>query len=538
MRWRITTLLFLFVACYAFLAFNIYDLQFHKGEYYITRAESRAKLAKAEGPIRGNIYFSDRESKALVALNKEEVVVYAVPTEIQENGGDEMIRQYARVLSPLIKKEEVQIGRLLSKQNDQYEILVEKIDQRIVEQIDQLQLKGIYAEKKLFRFYPFDALAAQIIGFVAGGEKNELVGKYGIELQFNKKLEGTEKKTGDEITLTIDRTVQSYAEELLERVVTEHKAQGGTIIVEEANSGKIVALTNYPNFNPNSYSQFELKTFINPAVQMVYEPGSVMKPITMAAGIESKKITPETTFVDAGSITLNKKKIENWDGKANGKQTMRSVLELSINTGAVFAEQKTGHDIFYNYLTKFGFAEQTGIALPGEVRGNISNLKNGKEIDFATASFGQGIAVTPIEMINAFAAFANGGKLMQPIIVEGEKSKVIRQAINQKTAETITDMLVGVVKRNKVADITKYTVAGKTGTAYIPNFVKGGYTEDVVNNFVGFAPAQAKSGPKYVVLIKIDKPAGSPVAAVTVGPAFRDLMQFVLNYYNIPPDAL
>ncbi len=239
-----------------------------------------------------------------------------------------------------------------------------------------------------------------------------------------------------------------------------------------------------------------------------------------------------------GSVTLNKKTIQNWDQKANGKQTMRSVLELSINTGAVFAEQKTGHDIFYNFLLKFGFAEPTKISLPGEVRGNTNNLKKGKDIDFATASFGQGVAVTPIELINAVAAIANGGKLMQPLILVGEKPKVVRQVISEKTADTITNMMMGVVKKNKVADIQNYTVAGKTGTAYIPDFVKGGYTDQVIDSFIGFAPASTKQGPKYVILVKLDKPEGSPVATITVGPAFHELMQFVLNYYHIAPDAL
>lgn len=539
MRWRITTLFVGFVALYALLVFHVYDIQFNQGALYLSKAETREKLADPSGPIRGNIYITDKEkSKIQAALNKEYLTIYAVPKEIQGlRDSEQIIKEHAEALSPLVGKRAEEIEKLLSKKNDEYEALKTKVDQQIVEQVMGLRLEGIYTKRELGRFYPFESLAAQIMGFVSG-ENEEAAGKYGAELQWNKKLKGTEAKEGESVELTIDRNIQAHTEDLLARLVNDHRAQGGTIIVQEAYSGTVVALANYPTFDPNEYSNYEIKNFINPGVQMIFEPGSVMKVITMAAGIESKKITPETTFVDTGSITLNTKKIENWDGKANGKQTMRGVLELSINTGAVFAEQKIGHDVFYNFLTKFGFSEPTGISLPGEVRGSIGNLKKGKDIDFATASFGQGVAVTPIELVSAVGAIANGGNLMRPRILMEEKQKTIRRVISEKTSHTVSGMMASVVKRNKIPDIPKYTVAGKTGTAYIPDFVKGGYTEEVINSFVGFAPATTQKGPKYVILLKLDKPEGSPLAASTVGPAFKDLMQFVLNYYNIPPDAL
>jgi cell division protein FtsI/penicillin-binding protein 2 len=214
---------------------------------------------------------------------------------------------------------------------------------------------------------------------------------------------------------------------------------------------------------------------------------------------------------------------------------MTGVIENSLNVGAAFAERLIGNDLFYNYLIKFGFNDLTGIKLPGEVPSNISKLKtSSKAVDFATASFGQGIAVTPIAMINAFSAIANGGQLMRPIILASDKPQVIRQVISKDAAEKAVKMMVSAVDVNVLARIPGYYVAGKTGTAQIP--AKGGYLyNQFINTYIGFAPAY---NPKFVILIKLDKAAGGLLAGATVVPAFKDLADFLLNYYNIPPDYI
>ena len=202
----------------------------------------------------------------------------------------------------------------------------------------------------------------------------------------------------------------------------------------------------------------------------------------------------------------------------------------------VFAEKKIGHDIFYDYLVKFGLKEETGIDLPGEVAGSLRPLeKNVRDINFATASFGQGISVTPIQVLTAISSMANGGVMMRPYVIEGTKPQPIRRVVTNETAETVKGIMVSAVRKAQVAQIPNYRIAGKTGTAQIPNFSQGGYTDDVINTYVGFAPA---SNPKFIALIKIDKPSGAPVAGLTVVPAFRELAHFILNYYNIPPDDL
>jgi len=543
MQWRIKSLFFLFGILYLFLIFNIYNLQIEKRAYFLTKAETQERAGGVFTAPRGNIYFVDKNNNLIpAALNKEYPMIYAVPKEVQTDAG--LTQTYAEKLSPILGIPVEDLTKKLSKPNDLYELLVEKASPEQIDKIKSLNLKGIYIKNHLLRFYPFGDLASHILGFVSPVDEREK-GVYGLELSFNDVLSGKpgqikdgkiiEPEPGRDLVLTIDRNIQAQAEEILKKLIDEYQATGGSVIVQEPQTGKILAMGNFPNFDPNNYSKFEISTFLNPTVQLVYEPGSVFKLITMAAGIDSGKITPETTYIDTGSVTLNGKTIKNWDLKAHGLQTMTGVIEQSINTGAVFAQRKTGSDIFYNYLIKFGFNELTGIALPGEVKGNISNLKNGRDIDFATASFGQGVAVTPIELISAISAIANGGVLMKPIILADEKPQVVRRVISIETAKQVTQMMVSAVEKNKIAVIPNYSVAGKTGTAFVPKFGGKGYTEEVINTYVGFAPA---FNPKFVILIKLNKPKGSPLAGQTVVPAFRELTQFILNYYNIAPDKM
>ncbi|MBI5079302.1 penicillin-binding protein 2 [Candidatus Wolfebacteria bacterium] len=553
MRWRIIFLIVVFLLPYPILIFRIYNLQLAEGNYYLTRAASQRKASGVLEAERGNIYFNDKNNnRILAALDKEYAVIYAVPKEIHEgikNGDTEsFLKETSEKLSLIVKAPAEEIEKKIGKKNDLYELLTQKADVETVNNIKNLNLKGVYVDYRPFRFYPFEKLASHLLGFVTATDE-EMVGRYGVESAFNKILAGEsgrlenndliKPKNGENIILTIDRNIQAEAEEILTGLVKKYEAKGGTVIVEEPASGKILAMASYPDFDPNNYSEYEIKNFLNPAVQAIYEPGSVFKVITMAAGIDSGKITPETPYTDYGSVTLNSKTIRNWDLKAHGVQTMTGVIEQSINTGAIFAQQKMGPDIFYNYLVKFGFNELTSMGLPGEVRGNINNLKKGKEIDFATASFGQGVAVTPISLINAVSAIANGGVLMKPFILADEQPQEIRRVISAETAEKVTKMMVSAVEKNVVAVIPSYSVAGKTGTAFIPDFGGKGYSDKVINTYVGFAPANNKiSSSKFIVLIKLDEPVGSPLAGQTVVPAFQKLTAFILNYYNIPPDMI
>ena len=439
------------------------------------------------------------------------------------------IDEASQLLAPIVKISPDKLKTLLAKPNDEYELLLHKADPEQVRQIRELGLKGIYIDNQTFRFYPFATLASQVLGFVSPSEESdELKGRYGIEAHYNDFLRK------DDLELTIDRDIQSQAEKVLKSLSEKYSVAAGTVIVQDPKTGKILAMGNYPNFDPNEYSKYPLQSFMNSAVQSVYEPGSVFKVITMAAGIDSGKITPKMKFYDSGSLTLNGKTVKNWDLKAHGTVTMTEVIEQSINTGAAFAEKQTGHDIFYNYLLKFGFDGITGIELPGEISGKLRNLKSSfRDINFATAAFGQGVSVTPIQLINAISAIANGGTLMKPYILADESPEIIEEVISEETSKQVAEMMISAVDKAEIAKIPGYSIAGKTGTAQIPDFKKGGYSGEFIHSYVGFGPV---SDPKFTILIKIDKPKGGTLAGATVVPAFKELAQFILNYYNIQAD--
>lgn len=521
------------------LIFNFYNLQIKKGEYYSIKAATQHQLLGDLNARRGNIYFSDKNNNRIpAALNKNYQVIFAVPKEIED------AEEAAGILSDMLGLDRDDLLASFSKPNDLYELLLRKATPDQIKSVRDSNISGIYIDDEDYRFYPFSELASQLLGFVGAGSEGRDSGKYGIESFYEHVLKGEPGEMqgdkikkgvpGEDVYLTIDRNIQARAEEILKSVVENYKADSGTVIVEEPATGKILAIGNYPNFDPNSFSEYPLGVFSNPALQSLYEPGSIMKILTVASGLDAGKITPETKYYDTGSLTLNGKTIKNWDLKAHGYVTIREVIEQSINTGAAFAEAKLGHDNFYNYLVKFGLKEETGIDLPGEVVGNLRNLeKSFREINFATASFGQGVSVTPIALANAFSAIANGGMLMRPYVSADSKPESLRRVISYEAAEAITKIMISAVDKAEVAHIPKYYVAGKTGTAQIPDFKKGGYTDNVVNTYAGYAPAY---DPRFVILIKIENPEGAPLAGTTVVPAFRELAQFILNYYNVPPD--
>ncbi|OGM92695.1 hypothetical protein A2372_00665 [Candidatus Wolfebacteria bacterium RIFOXYB1_FULL_54_12] len=525
---------------------QLYNLQLNKNAFYERKAEAQQIASGVLNANRGTVYMIDKNgNRTPVILNKEFNVIYAVPKEVSDPD------VVALNISKVLDLSEPEVKKQLAKNNDLYEVLKVKASQEEVDAVKKLAIRGIYIKKEIGRFYPLGSLASHVLGYVSPVDEEEKKetgyaekGRYGIEKQFNDELAGIRgtikgdhieaSRDGRDITLTIDRNIQAQGEEILKKLVEDWHAESGTVIVQEPQTGKILAMGNYPTFDPNNYWDAEMKTFINQAVQSVYEPGSVMKPITMSAGIDSGKITPDTAYNDTGSVTLNKRTIKNWDLKAYGRTTMTGVIEHSLNVGTVFAQRTMGNEIFKNYfIDRFAFGEPTGIALPGERNGDLTAIREGKDVNYATAAFGQGIAITPLKMLSAISAVANHGMLMKPIITADEQPQEVRRVISADAARQVAEMMVSAVYVNKLAEIQNYQVAGKTGTAYVPNFGGRGYSDDVVNTYEGFAPAY---DPKFVILIKLERPKGAPLAGQTVVPAFRELAQFILNYYNIAPD--
>ena len=553
---------------------RLFSLQILQYDYYSDLAQGQHGIYKKLFPQRGEIFIQDlsenrrNEQKNYypLAINREFYQVYIIPKNIAEEEKEDLSDR----LSQLLDLEKETILQRMNKADDPYEPIKHKVSRQIAQEIESWQIGGLKTAPETWRYYPNNSLACHLTGFVGvkGGEK---VGQYGLESYYEDSLRGQagflsgQKDTsgywipsfkqelkpaqnGSRLILTIDQNIQFKAEKELKQSIEKWQAQGGTIIVMEPASGAVLAMANWPNFDPNEYNQVEdIDVFLNPSIQKVYEPGSVFKPITLAAGLDSGQITPETTYQDKGQVRIKGSVISNVDGKIYGRQTMTQVLEKSINTGAVFVQQKIGQDIFRDYIQRFNVGQPTGIDLPGEVGGDISNLftGSGREINLANISFGQGITVTPLGLITALAAIANQGKLMRPFVVaktirpDGQEIRrepqVVKEVISPQTAEELTKMLVSVVENGygRPARVSGYNVAGKTGTAQVPDLEKGGYFEEkTIHTFVGFAPAFE---PKFIILIKLDNPQGIRFAANSVSPVFKKIAEYLFNYFEIPP---
>lgn len=530
------------MAFFGILGAYLYSVQIDNKANYVAKAQAQGEAMGYFEPSRGIIYASDKNGVFTpIVLNQEFETVYAVPIEIADP------QDAAAKLAPITGKDIKSLVASLSVPKSQYALLIEKATDDQVQQIKDLNLKGIYLRPKIYRSYPFGTMAAQVLGFISPGDDGQLAGRYGLELEFNKELSGSgggiqggtiqDVQNGQDIYLTLDRNIQNEAELLISALNKQWSADGATLIVQEPSTGKVLAMATVPTFDPNDYKDYNLQDFLNPAVQLPYEPGSVMKVITMSAGIDAGKITPDTTYVDTGKTKIDNWTIQNWDYTTHGpygKITMTNVIEHSLNLGAIFAEKTMGNAIFTNYLSKFGFGQKTNIQLPGELKGNLLNLTNGSLSNYATASFGQGITATPIQLINAFSAIANGGVLMRPLILADEKPEVIRRVVSPDTAQKVTQMMVSAVDVNIVAAVSQYNIAGKTGTAYTTEYNVKGYNKSAVDNsYIGFGPA---SNPKFTILVQLNHPQNAPLAGDTVVPVFRTMAEFLINYYNIAPD--
>ncbi len=563
-NWRIYCLIFfIFFTAFCILA-KLFVLQVNRHSTYLELAENQHKSTTKLLAKRGEVFLQDENQLYPIAVNQELQMAYAVPKEIENvNEASEKLSDILGLDKDFIK------DKLSSDPNDMFEILKHKLSDDEVRKIQEAKIAGVYFLGESFRYYPAKELAAQVIGFV-GSDGEQQRGMYGLEAYWEKKLCGEsgslsqesdsrgrwipmserklqEKKDGPDLILTINHTVQFEVEKILKEAVEGFRADSGTIIVMDPKTGKILAMANQPSFNPNEFSKTEdISRFVNSAVSQPYESGSVFKAFTVATGIDSGKINPDTTYTDTGVVKEAGYSIHNSDMKANGVQTMTQVLEKSLNTGVIYIEKLVGNKKFADYIQRFGFGEKSGIELPGEVPGNIKNLNNPKiTINFFTASFGQGISVTPLQLISGYAVFANKGVLMKPQIVdrlrysdgheEEIKPEEVRQVISESTAEQISKMLRSVVVEGhgKRADVPGYLVGGKTGTAQIAKSGSKGYEEGMnIGSFAGYAPID---DPKFVVLVKIVNPRDVQWAESSAAPAFGQVMKFLLKYYKVSP---
>lgn len=523
-------------------------------------------------PERGAVYMQNSTSGALLplAMNKDTYLVFADTREITSDEEAEDVAQQLAELFGYDEEKKFSVFLAVNKRNDPYEPIEQEVEEEVAEKIRELHLPGIGLVRRQRRYYPEGDLASHVIGFVGKNEDGSPIGRYGVEGYWNEDLAGRpgffegirsakgthiplagklfeEAEDGADLVLTIDRTVQHQACTMLAAAAKTYEAQSASLVMMKPQTGAILAMCNVPAFDPNVYNQVgDISVYNNHSIFTPYEPGSIFKPITMAAAIDQEVLTPNSVYHDVGRIDANcTKDIQNADLKVYGDQSMTGVLENSINTGMVYVAQQLGKERFTTYLEQFGFGVKQGIPLDTEASGTIDSLyeKKGDAIDCyaATASFGQGITVTPLQMVTAFSAIANGGTLMKPYVVkevlradgriERTQPEELRRVLSTRAASLVSGMMVSVVDSGHAggAGVPGYYVAGKTGTAQIAG--RGGYTQDTNHSFIGFAPVDE---PAFVMIVKFEKPKVR-FSASTAAPTFGKIANFALNYYGVQP---
>jgi len=574
----------------ALILARIFYLQIVRHDYYLNLGLNQRSIVRDVQAERGRIFAlaspENPEDLYPLAINKVYYEVSVDPSKITRPQNVTDI--FAQVLE-LDEAGQQEVLDKIKKEDRFYELIVKELPQDKVDELSRLfeelrfdinknktkkeQIKdlselGVNFVKHILRLYPDKEVGAHILGFLGYGDDGiKRAGKYGLESYFENDLagfggrvigekdqagrllnknDGIAAENGADLVLTIDRNIQYSACKSLEKAVAQYNAQSGTVIIMETKTGAIRAMCNYPSFDPNEYNKVtDANVYNNSAVYEAYEPGSVMKVIAMSMAIDQDKVTPDTIYEDKGEVKFaGGQVVRNSDLKAHGLVDMKEVLSSSLNTGIIFATSEINNKIFEEYMKNFGFGQETEIMTEQEAQGNISLLAKKGDIYKATASYGQGITVTPLQMVSAVNAIANQGELLQPYIVKeidyinGDKKEfspnIIRRVIDKSTAVQISAMMVHTVDvgHSKKAGVEGYYVAAKTGTAQVSN-PNGGYygAGKTIHTVVGFAPNE---DPKFTMITKLNYPTAA-FAESTAAPLFGEIAKFLLEYYQIAP---
>ncbi len=501
----------------------------------------------------------------LLALNNYDFSIEAAPNMIP----DRQTREVAEKLAPVLGYTQEKLFNILDG-NALYAQVARHVPREVGKAVIALGIKGIFVRPIAVRVYPEGELGAHILGFVAGDAEEGSMGYYGVEGFYDKALKGkagvreeawdpwtrpvafadrraygwTLPEEGRTLVLTIDRTIQYLLEQELYAAIEQYGAESGCIVVMNPKTGALIAAVSYPTYDPGRFAETDEALFINPVIGQQYEPGSTFKIVTFAAALDTSTIQPTDLYNDLGYIEVGGRVIKNWDQRNYGMVSMTDVLIKSLNTGTAHINTLMGANTFYNYVGRFGFGLKTGIDMEGEIAGQVRWPGDAEwhESDLGTNAFGQGLAVTPIQLVAAVSAVANRGFLMQPYVVEqlvrqdrvaSVKHVTVRQVINERTARTLTEMMVEVVEQGATqAQVPGYRIAGKSGTAQMP--IVGGYDPNLtIASFIGFAPAD---NPQFVALVRLDKPTQSPWGSSTAAPTFANVARILFTQLGIPPD--
>src|SRR3989344_4778934 len=583
-RTKLLSLIFLLAGGLVIL--RLFNWQVIRGEELQRAGSLQQKSSKSQGASRGSILASDGFP---LAVSSAGWVVWADPREIENP------KSIAEKLAPLIleketeteeeatisaqmtdkQKEELANERLNSEKSRLFDQLSKKgawvplkhkINIDTKKKIQDLNIAGINFDPEERRTYPEASMAAHILGFVGKDEAGEDKGYFGLEGKYDMALSGVggekswerdalgnpilgglsrriEALDGVDLKTHIDRTIQYLTEKHLKSGLEKYGASSGSITIMRPQDGAILAQRALPDYSPNNFYQYKGELYVNPVISQTFEPGSIFKVIVVAAALDSGAVTLEDRRGQcSGPVKIGQYTIRPWDGKYYPEIAPAEIIQHSDNTGMVWIAQRLGADKLYDYLSSFGIGSLSGIDLQGETTASPREKKKWGDIDLATTSFGQGIAVTPIQMVRAVGVIANKGKLSSPQVVEkvvGKgweekvKPQVLKEIISQESAQEVTGMMINAVANGeaKWAVPKGYSIAGKTGTAQIP--IAGHYDPTKTNaSFIGFAPAD---NPQFVMMVTLHQPTSSPWAAETAAPLWFNVARDLFIYLGVQP---
>lgn len=534
--------------------------------WQVVKADELSKLGQSQygtsikiEPIRGEIKTSDSFP---IAANRITYLLYVDPKIVKDKN------TLAKNLSQILDLDQASVSASISQ--DLFWVPIKNsIESDLKNKIEKEKLPGVGFEREFTRFYPEASMAASLLGFVGRDESGASKGYSGIEGYYDRLLRGktgtaiqihdalgipilaranSDKSFGTDgssLILNINRSMQFLAEQKLKDGIERYGARGGMIGIMDPKTGNILAMANFPSFDPAKYQDYTDELYKNTFISNLYEPGSTFKPLVMSAAFNEKLLTPQSKCPRCGGpVSVGGYDLHTWNDKYYPNTSMIEVIQHSDNTGMVYTAQKLGLDRMVNYLDKYGIGKTTGIDLEGETAPDIKPKNQWYSVDLATTGFGQGINVTPIELLAAFSSIANNGIMMEPHVVgsvvdeNGKITKIIPKElgrpISSETAKVMTEVLVNAVEKGEAqfARIKGYRIAGKTGTASIP--VEGHYDPNkTIASFIGFAPA---TEPKFVMFVIIDRPTTLIYGAETAAPIFFAVAKDLLTYYGISPD--
>lgn len=558
---------FLSLLGFAFLVLlRLFYWQFLQADQLAVAAQKQHQSFRQIPAARGQILAADGFP---LVTNKQAFLLFASLPDLEESPTS----LAHKLASFLVKADEEKLAKenslkeKLQKPDLVWVPLEHKVSRQAKEKIESLSLTGLGFEDEPLRSYPEGTASAHLLGFVGRDLQGDEKGYFGLEGFYDLQLQGRpglvwrekdatgkpilfglskkqQKRDGQTLLSTLDRSLQFIVEKKLQEGLAKYGALSGSVVIMDPHTGAVLSMVSLPTYDPLGYSQFEESNFLNPVTSLSYEPGSTFKILVMAAAIDQKVIKPDSQCPDCdGPRVIADYTLDTWNSRYYPNSTMTEVIIHSDNVGMVFVAESLGIEKLFPYLKKFGLGQLTGIDVQDEDTPSLRPQKDWRLIDLATASFGQGIALTPIQMITASAAIANGGYLVQPYLIQGvyEEGKLVetkpkekKRVLSQSTAEIITQMMVEAVEKGEAQWVKPqgFKVAGKTGTAQIP--VAGHYDEEkTIASFIGFAPTQ---NPRFIMLVTLKEPSSSPWGSETAAPLWFSIAQELFTYYGIMPD--